>query len=744
MKRVSKSFMKFFLSFTAVLIVPFLFLLIMQTIMAKNIMEENAVACQNNIAYAAESISSVLEDVQALSESILRDREMQSFIRTSMVTRQAISDIYTWKDLLMNYSHVNSDVKDIFLYSFANNWIICASSSSSTSSAVAMNSIMYSASLGFKTLSYTEWQQQIHGELLNGFYLLGDDELFHLTKYRSSLNQNALLMIRLDTSSMRDSLLSILANGGSAYLLDESGRLILAAGDLHFSNGKEDEWLKAYLADLEPLPNGYVAFSGSAAFGWQLISILPAVALHENAQRFSLLTLRMTILVFFIDILLCLFLSTNNARPLRRITASISSQIPREYLDNRDEYILIENSIAVLLEKNSSYRTITDEQRELINSELVRCLLQGEYSNPEYFERLSSYSSIPLKDRKFGVITVLNEGISPNGFETGIIQGVLKNYETQVLSFQDRYVILFSLAQNTDNEAWNRLSHLFCLEINKTSRKEKYRMCISSLCSSTTQIHSAYDETVAMVEIVRVDPEGTAKEFHFAEVVQSLSDTFYDYPIDMELQIIHALKMGNSGMMTDLLTEVRLRNYTDRKLSAYMTRQLIYEIRGTVIRGLQPYLTDQRIKDHIRSMCAEATLDTLFQHIEDLCTEMPDILRSENDRHDDQLEEVIYTYLSENYTNANLSLENLVEPLGLSERYLYDFIRDHMSSTFSKLLEGLRITKACTLLREEKATVKTVAAQVGYNSDHTFRLAFKRVMDVTPSEYASAYARHKS
>ena len=212
----------------------------------------------------------------------------------------------------------------------------------------------------------------------------------------------------------------------------------------------------------------------------------------------------------------------------------------------------------------------------------------------------------------------------------------------------------------------------------------------------------------------------------------------------MELQIIHALKMGNNGMMADLLKEVRMRNYTDRKLSVYMARQLLYEIRGTVIRGLQQYLTDPRIKDLIREMCAETTLDSLFQRIEDLCTEMPDILKTENDRQDDQLEEMIYTYLSENYTNANLSLESLVEPLGLSERFLYDFIREHMGSTFSKLLEGLRITKACALLREEKATIKTVAAQVGYNSDHTFRLAFKRVMDVTPGEYASAYARHRT
>ena len=123
---------------------------------------------------------------------------------------------------------------------------------------------------------------------------------------------------------------------------------------------------------------------------------------------------------------------------------------------------------------------------------------------------------------------------------------------------------------------------------------------------------------------------------------------------------------------------------------------------------------------------------------------MAEILRGDEDRRDDHLEEAIYTFLLENYTNANLSLVDLVAPLELSERFLYDFIRERFNSTFAKLLEALRITKACSLLRDGEASIKDVAIRVGYNNDHTFRLAFKRMMDVTPSEYLSAHQRQKS
>ena len=296
-----------------------------------------------------------------------------------------------------------------------------------------------------------------------------------------------------------------------------------------------------------------------------------------------------------------------------------------------------------------------------------------------------------------------------------------------------------------DNNAtpaqWNEMCHALSIRLNCENDEAPFQLCISDLHDSCDQIHTAYDETVAMLEILHADSENTGHEMYFSSLSTSLSDTWYDYPIDMELQIIHALKAGNTSLVVDLLNEVRVRNYSERKLSALMSRQLMFEVRGTVIRGLQPWLTDAQIDRHVRAMCRANTLDSLFQHIEDISVEMAEILHAENTHRSSDLEDRIYAFLSDNYTNANLTLQDLVEPMGRSERFLYDFIRERFNSSFSKLLEGLRITKACALLRDGEANIKNVACQVGYNSDHTFRLAFKRVMNVTPSEYAAAHAR---
>jgi AraC-like DNA-binding protein len=52
-----------------------------------------------------------------------------------------------------------------------------------------------------------------------------------------------------------------------------------------------------------------------------------------------------------------------------------------------------------------------------------------------------------------------------------------------------------------------------------------------------------------------------------------------------------------------------------------------------------------------------------------------------------------------------------------------------------RYLLALRMSRARTLLRDERATVAAVAAQVGYQSEVGFAAAFKREVGVSPGSY---------
>lgn len=740
MKRNTKAFFKLFLSYTMVLLLPLLCMGGIQVFMSRSMQAQNRSAYQSRMAYAADSINTIVKNIQTISGNILVDEDVQSFIGTAVIEKKTISDLYAWKDAFDKYHLDGFNVQSIHLYSSFNKWVIGKATGSGT--AVKMDDTMYYVTLAYTGMTYGQWQEFAAADVSNGFYLMPSGELIYRMNIITSRHRRSILLLRVNTSAIAEIVHSLVLEGGYIAVCDVNGAAILSSGRSPFEDDNVLKEMVLGMVDIQyAAPLGCEAFSEETDYGWHILSFQPVDTLHSDIYQLSLQLFEIAMLMLVLDVILCLLLSRNNAAPLKRLTSFVCAQIPKEYLNNEDGYLLIENTMAMLIEKNISYRQLNEEQQELINFELMRCLLMGEYWNLEHMEPLLCHSCLPIEDRRYGVVTIPTRSGHDMRRDMGRICEAIAQYEARALSFHDRFVILFFLPRDTDETQWSDICHALAMDLNAEEMNISFPLCISNLYDECDQIHIAYDETVTVMEVMRADVGNSVLDMHFSGLLSILSETYYDYPIDMELQIIHALKMGNTTLVGDLLNEVRVRNYSERKLSAFMSRQLMFEVRGTVIRGMQPYLNNERINRYVRLLCQENTLDGLFQHIENLSIEIAEILHQEDDGRYSDMEETIYSFLSENYTNANLTLESLVELTGQSERFLYDFIRERFNSSFTKLLEGLRITKACALLRDGEATIKNVACQVGYNSDHTFRLAFKRVMNVTPSEYASAHIR---
>lgn len=96
--------------------------------------------------------------------------------------------------------------------------------------------------------------------------------------------------------------------------------------------------------------------------------------------------------------------------------------------------------------------------------------------------------------------------------------------------------------------------------------------------------------------------------------------------------------------------------------------------------------------------------------------------------------EKIMEFMKEHYMDSGLGLAQVGTVFRVSEGYLSSSFKEHAGINFTDYLEGLRIEKACELLMDEKNTVNTISEQVGYNSVHSFRRAFKRVKGISPKE----------
>lgn len=88
------------------------------------------------------------------------------------------------------------------------------------------------------------------------------------------------------------------------------------------------------------------------------------------------------------------------------------------------------------------------------------------------------------------------------------------------------------------------------------------------------------------------------------------------------------------------------------------------------------------------------------------------------------------------YSNsANGTLEDFAERLGVSTRQLQRIIKDTYGSTFKKIRNETRLSKAATILEKEKISIEECATQCGYMSVVSFEKAFKMKYGITPKEY---------
>lgn len=93
----------------------------------------------------------------------------------------------------------------------------------------------------------------------------------------------------------------------------------------------------------------------------------------------------------------------------------------------------------------------------------------------------------------------------------------------------------------------------------------------------------------------------------------------------------------------------------------------------------------------------------------------------------------IMNYIQNHYQNVTLDV--LVEQFHLTKPYLSKYIKLKAGRTFQEAVKAARMKKARILLKESSQTVESIAASVGYENVEHFNRLFKKLYNMTPSQY---------
>lgn len=90
------------------------------------------------------------------------------------------------------------------------------------------------------------------------------------------------------------------------------------------------------------------------------------------------------------------------------------------------------------------------------------------------------------------------------------------------------------------------------------------------------------------------------------------------------------------------------------------------------------------------------------------------------------------------FLDENISLNSLSKTVGISSKVLSKIINEFEQKKFTDFINRYRIEKAKELILDEKMkhfTFEAISKQVGFSNKMTFNRAFKRHLNMTPSEY---------
>lgn len=91
-------------------------------------------------------------------------------------------------------------------------------------------------------------------------------------------------------------------------------------------------------------------------------------------------------------------------------------------------------------------------------------------------------------------------------------------------------------------------------------------------------------------------------------------------------------------------------------------------------------------------------------------------------------------YVNEHYME-DISPQSLAELFHINVSYLSQLFKKESGITYTEYLTNLRIKHACRLLGTTDAKIADIAEKVGFRDYFYFTRVFKKVMDMSPSEY---------
>ncbi|MGO4698757.1 AraC family transcriptional regulator [Paenibacillus sp. 2TAB26] len=486
--------------------------------------------------------------------------------------------------------------------------------------------------------------------------------------------------------------------------------------------------------------------------GWTYRAGIPKQVLMENANQIKHITWLVTGIALLLGLLAGLLLSYRNSAPMNRLLTVMKEQFGKDGITGRNEYDFLQGNISSIITSNRHLETELKRQLPLVRDGFLKRLIAGEFHTTEEitaaavqadtrFDTNEGYVGILQINGYSGMdnVEILNELYAARL----ILKKALIDLDSQLHMTDlgsDRIVtIITSMEGEYGVEAAKlRMSHI--LEKLSDIAYREYKISVTAAFgdafTTILDVSHSYEQAKQTIEYAEFNSK---KSFVWFTDSRLETATYY-YPMDIEQRLISTIRAGDSDEAKRMVHSVMNINMENKQLSIEMKQQLIGELKGTLLK-----LLDQKtfmesellhaLKNQIIGIQASNPMAAIQEEIIEIVEALCSIINSKKNHVHIQTVEEIKQFIAEAYGDSEMTLYRIAERVERPEKYISQLFKEVTDINVSDYLEMIRIEQASSLLRTNAYTVDEIAARVGYNSSHSFRRAFKRVMGVAPSSY---------
>ncbi|CAM3575185.1 response regulator [Paenibacillus lupini] len=264
------------------------------------------------------------------------------------------------------------------------------------------------------------------------------------------------------------------------------------------------------------------------------------------------------------------------------------------------------------------------------------------------------------------------------------------------------------------------------LAVAKSDGHEGWFIGIGNVYESLDQIRQSYQEAL----IASMDPTLPVK-YRFYEDTPVLGVTRDGYPVkQIEQQLFDRIRLGQwEQVRTDMLDFIR--RYENEGANLLYTQQRVLELLWIASRVLLEMgveidtpLYSSQAQDY-RQLRVESEL---------LLERMRQTFSEHHDRIEPDTIQQIKQYIMD-HSHEDISLEAIGSMVGLSPFYISKMFKDQLGINYIDFLTECRIKKAIKLMGDPERSLKEITYMVGYHDPNYFSKVFKKMCEVSPTEY---------